>query len=126
MGKMTKNRYPQKKPWKICDILVEIAAKKLVLCGRTYKKEKMMELNELGLTEQQCSSLNKRKITSVEAMLRKQPNHYWDFTNTYALDIQDEQTCAILQRRAPFAIIGNLPVLPDGAARPHHDAETES
>lgn len=66
----------------------------------------MMELNELGLTERQCSSLNKRKITSVEAMLRKQPNHYWDFTNTYALDIQDEQTCAILQRRAPFAIIG--------------------
>lgn len=65
-----------------------------------------MELNELGLTERQCSSLNKRKITSVEAMLRKQPNHYWDFTNTYALDIQDEQTCAILQRRAPFAIIG--------------------
>ena len=26
--KMTKNRYPQKKPWKICDILVEIAARK--------------------------------------------------------------------------------------------------
>ena len=31
MGKMTKNRYPQKKRWKICDILVEIAAKKICL-----------------------------------------------------------------------------------------------
>ena len=105
MGKMTKNRYPQKAMENLRHT-GRNSSEKTCLMRPHVQKEKMMELNELGLTERQCSSLNKRKITSVEAMLRKQPNHYWDFTNTYALDIQDEQTCAILQRRAPFAIIG--------------------
>ena len=37
---MTKNRYPQKKPWKICDILVEIAAKNLSYTATRTKRRK--------------------------------------------------------------------------------------
>lgn len=65
-----------------------------------------MELKELGLTDKQITALAKRKIISVEAMLRKQPNHYWDFSKIYPLDVLNPETSAILQRRAPFAMIG--------------------
>lgn len=65
-----------------------------------------MELKELGLNEKQIGALNKRKIISVEAMLRKQPNHYWDFTKVYALDPQNKETAGLLSKRVPFAMIG--------------------
>lgn len=65
-----------------------------------------MELKELGLTDKQITALAKRKIISVEAMLRKQPNHYWDFSKIYSLDIHDTKTATVLQRKAPFAMIG--------------------
>ena len=111
---------------KICNILFKIADAKLILHSRTYKKEKMMELNELGLTERQCSSLNRRKITSRGSHAQKTAEPLLGFY--YYLRFGYPGRTDVCHPAAPRPVRShrNLPVLPDGAAEPHHDAETES
>lgn len=63
-----------------------------------------MELNELSITENEIQALYKRKLTSVEAFLRKPPLHCYDFSKIYALDINDAQTKEVIEKHRPFAV----------------------
>lgn len=65
-----------------------------------------MELSELNLTPIQLKALEKKKIISVEALLRKPPLHYYDFSKTYKLSISDPDTATMLNNERPFAICG--------------------
>lgn len=65
-----------------------------------------MELTKLGLTENQINTLQKKGITSVEAFLRKQPLHYYDFTETKSLSRDDAEVKKCLEMHKPFAIVG--------------------
>lgn len=65
-----------------------------------------MELEKLGFTENQINTLQKKGITSVEAFLRKQPLHYYDFAETMPLSKEDEKVKKHLAAHTPFAIIG--------------------
>lgn len=65
-----------------------------------------MQLNELGLTSVQLKSLEKKKITSVEALLRRPPLHYYDFSKTYPLDLSNNDTASMIEKKRPFAILG--------------------
>lgn len=65
-----------------------------------------MELEKLGFTETQISILEKKRITSVEAFLRKQPLYYYDFTETLPLNWHDERVNEKMLKGQPFAIIG--------------------
>ena len=65
-----------------------------------------MILETLGLTESQITILQKKGITSVEAFLRKQPLHYYDFTETLPLLEHDKRVTDKLAANKAFAIIG--------------------
>lgn len=65
-----------------------------------------MELQELGLSDIQISALERKKVVSVEALLRRPPLHYYDFSKTYPLSIGDESTKEMLEKNRPFAIYG--------------------
>lgn len=65
-----------------------------------------MILETLGLTESQITILQKKGITSVEAFLRKQPLHYYDFTETLPLLEDDKRVTDKLTANKAFAIIG--------------------
>ena len=65
-----------------------------------------MQLNELGLTSVQLKALEKKKITSVEALLRRPPFHYYDFSKTYPLDLSNKDTASMIEKTRPFAILG--------------------
>ena len=65
-----------------------------------------MTLETLGLTASQITILQKKGITSVEAFLRKQPLHYYDFTETLPLLEHDKRVTDKLATNKAFAIIG--------------------
>lgn len=65
-----------------------------------------MELQELGLSDIQLKALEKKKIVSVEALLRKPPLHYYDFSKTYPLTLGSSETRELLEKNRPFAIAG--------------------
>ena len=65
-----------------------------------------MELNEIGLSSRQENLLKSKKLITVEAFLRKQPLHYWDFTYSYALDIESEETMEKVNKGMPFCMSG--------------------
>lgn len=65
-----------------------------------------MQLNALDFTETQQRTLEKKGIISTEAFLRKNPLHYYDFSEPLSLSLMDKKTTAKLQSNAPFAIIG--------------------
>lgn len=65
-----------------------------------------MQLTALNLTDTQQRTLEKKGIISMEAFLRKNPLHYYDFSETLPLVLLDKRTAERLQRNAPFAIVG--------------------
>lgn len=65
-----------------------------------------MKLIDLGITEGQLKSLEKKKVVSVEALLRRPPLHYYDFTKTYPLDLKDPEVLLMLEKNRPFAVSG--------------------
>lgn len=65
-----------------------------------------MELQELGLSDIQIKALEKKKVTSVEALLRRPPLHYYDFSKTYPLDLSNEGTKEMIEKNRPFAVYG--------------------
>ena len=65
-----------------------------------------MTLETLGMTASQITILQKKGITSVEAFLRKQPLHYYDFTETLPLLEHDKRVTDKLATNKAFAIIG--------------------
>ena len=65
-----------------------------------------MHLAEINLTDKEITALKKKKITSVEALLRKPPLHYYDFSRFYALDTSNSHTAEALSIGRPFAIYG--------------------
>ena len=75
--------------------------------GRNRKGNRgIMELKDLGLTDAQVKALEKKKVVSVEALLRRSPLHYYDFSKTYALSLDDKDTAMMLEKGRPFAIKG--------------------
>ena len=65
-----------------------------------------MQFETIGLTPEKIRILEKKKIGSVEAFLRKPPLHYWDFTKTLPLMLLDKELREKLAYGIPFAIIG--------------------
>lgn len=65
-----------------------------------------MELQEIGLSDIQMKSLEKKKIMSVEALLRKPPLHYYNFSKTYSLTLSDHDVSEMIEKKRPFAIAG--------------------
>ena len=65
-----------------------------------------MELQELGLSDIQIEALRKKKVVSVEALLRRPPLHYYDFSKTYPLTMENAETKDMLEKNRPFAIYG--------------------
>ena len=65
-----------------------------------------MELEELKLSPIQLKALEKKKIVSVEALLRRPPLHYYDFSKTYPLDIHNSDVKGFVEAGRPFAILG--------------------
>lgn len=65
-----------------------------------------MELSEIGINSRQANILKSKKLVSVEAFLRKQPLHYWDFTKPYALDLDDKETMDKVNKGMPFCMSG--------------------
>lgn len=65
-----------------------------------------MQLEELGISKKQIDALEKKKITSVEALLRKPPLRYFDFSKTYPLTLESDETKNFLETKRPFAIYG--------------------
>ena len=65
-----------------------------------------MKLEELGLTAAQIKALEKKKVVSVEALLRRPPLRYFNFSKTYPLSVNDAKTAEFMQANRPFAIIG--------------------
>ena len=65
-----------------------------------------MRLEELQLTANQISALEKKKVVSVEALLRRPPLHYYNFSRTYPLDIDDERSKEMFNNNRPFAVSG--------------------
>ena len=65
-----------------------------------------MRLESLELTKEQEKSLEKKKIISVEAMLRIQPLHYWDFSEPLPLMVLDTRVREKLNGGLPFAMTG--------------------
>lgn len=65
-----------------------------------------MKLEDLGLSDVQIRALEKKKVVSVEALVRRPPLHYYDFSTLYALSPYDEDTSKMLERRRPFAVRG--------------------
>lgn len=65
-----------------------------------------MEFSEINLSEIQVNALRKKKIQSVEALLRKEPLHYYDFSSTYPLNSLHKDTKDLLENNRPFAITG--------------------
>ncbi len=65
-----------------------------------------MQLEELNLSATQITALKKKKIVSAEALLRKEPLHYYDFSKTYPLTLSNEGTKEMIEKNRPFAIIG--------------------
>lgn len=53
-------------------------------------------------------SLNKKHVFTCEALIKKVPLHYWDFSKTYALDRDNEETSVMLEKKRPFAITGEV------------------
>jgi len=73
-----------------------------------------MHLAEIGLSEKEIAALKKKKITSVEALLRKPALHYYDFSKYYALDKGNSNTAEALAKGFPFAIYGECTSLEIG------------
>lgn len=65
-----------------------------------------MRLEALNFTDTQQRTLEKKGIISTEAFLRKNPLHYYDFTETLSLSLLEKKTESKLQNNAPFAIVG--------------------
>lgn len=65
-----------------------------------------MNLQEIGLSLSQIRSLEKKKITSVEAFLRKPPLHYYDFSTALPLNPENEKTREMLDKHRPFSVTG--------------------
>ena len=65
-----------------------------------------MQLEELGLTSAQIKALEKKKVVSVEALLRRPPLRYFNFSKTYPLDRDHAEVSQLMQAHRPFAIIG--------------------
>lgn len=73
---------------------------------KSGKKGKYMELQELGLSDIQMRALEKKKVVSVEALLRRPPLHYYDFSKTYPLSLKNPETAEMLEKNRPFAVSG--------------------
>ena len=73
---------------------------------KSGKKGKHMELQELGLSDIQMRALEKKKVVSVEALLRRPPLHYYDFSKTYPLSLKNPETAEMLEKNRPFAVSG--------------------
>ena len=65
-----------------------------------------MLIEELGLEQKQIEALKKKKITTVESLLRHQPLHYYDFRTRYPLSLSSEKTMEFISKHRPFAVIG--------------------
>ena len=65
-----------------------------------------MKLEQLKISSSAIKVLEDKKIVSAEALLRKPPLHYYDFSETLPLTLESQKTVEYLEKHRPFAICG--------------------